>query len=232
MSPPSKGPPMRTLAALLLTLPLAAAAQSPAPASPAAPEASPPALPAPAAPPPCPACPVCEPPPARGRWYAGFGLGGGLGRATDSFGDGDLGNWVDGGSTTLFLQAQAGLTLTPHLLLGADVGVLGTASRVAGVGKSVWISNYDAMLTWYPLERGPFLRGGAGLSVFTRSWSGFSTGQFKGGNLTVGAGWAFPLARSFNLTVHADYSSQWYGSNAISLSRSSFAALWLGFDWY
>lgn len=235
---------MRTLAALLIALPLAAAAQATPPPAPAAPEpaaaapAPQPAAPAVAAsqPPPAatpaPAVAAPQPPPTRGSWYIGFGLGGGSGQAIDTAGSLKLEDWVDASPATLLAQFQAGVTLTPRLLFGGELSVLRIASNTGGVTKAVQITNLDAMLTWYPLERGPFLRGGAGLSSFRRDWTGYDTGQFGGANLTIGAGYAFWLGRTFNLSLHLDYSKQWYGANAIALTNSSYAALWLGFDWY
>lgn len=227
---------MRTLAALLVALPLAAAAQAPPPMSPAEPDpaaVASPAQPCPPPPPPPPP-PVVQLPakPARDSWYIGFGLGGASGRATDTAGSLSLKDWVDGGPPTTLAQLQAGVTLTPRLLFGAELIWLRIASNSGGVKKAVQIANYDAMLTWYPLEKGPFVRGGAGLSSFRREWTGYQTGQYWGANLTIGGGYAFWLGRSFNLALHLDYSKQWYGANAISLTNSSYTALWLGFDWY
>jgi len=220
---------MRTLAALLIALPLAAAAQAPPSPAPAAPE---PATAAPAPQPAAPAVAAPQQPPTRSSWYIGLGLGGASGQAVDTAGSLKLEDWVDASPATLLVQFQAGVTLTPRLLFGGELSVLRIASNTGGVTKAVQITNLDAMLTWYPLERGPFLRGGAGLTSFRRDWTGYDTGQFGGANLTIGAGYAFWLGRTFNLVLHLDYSKQWYGANAIALTNSSYAALWLGFDWY
>jgi hypothetical protein len=191
-------------------------------AAPTAPAATPPAAP----------CPPSPSPPARGAWYAGVGLGGGSGQAQDSFGKLALHRWVDQDPLTLFAQLEAGVTLTPHLLLGGDLSLLRTNSDLGAMAKAVTITNLDAMATWFPMEKGVFLRGGAGLSSFTREWTGLPTGRYNGGNLTVGAGYAFWLGPSFNLVLHADVSKQWYGANAIALTNSSYTAFWLGAAWY
>ena len=239
------------LAALLATLPLSAGAQAappapPAPAEQAAPPAAAPVAP-PAAQPPAPApapaavpaavapaqpAPCVVPPATRDRWYIGFGLGGGSGRATETSGDHSLTDWVDADHLTVFLQFQAGVTLTPGLLLGGELDVLRTSSDSSQGKKAAQISNLDAVLTWFPQEKGFFLRGGGGLSVFRREWPGLSAAHYPGANLSVGTGYAFWIGRTFNLSLHVDYSRQWYGSNALDLTASSYTVGWLGFDWY
>jgi hypothetical protein len=247
------------LVALLATLPLSAAAQAAPPAAvpaaqPADPVAAPPiAQPAaapvatlvappasqpPAAPPvaaavaPAQPAPCVVPPATRDRWYIGFGLGGGSGRATETSGDRPLADWVDADHLTAFLQFQAGVTLTPGLLLGGELDVLRTSSDTSQGKKAAQISNVDAVLTWYPQEKGFFLRGGGGLTVFRREWPGLSAAHYPGANLSVGTGYAFWIGRTFNLSLHLDYSRQWYGSNALDLTGSSYTVGWLGFDWY
>ncbi len=248
---------MRTLAALLVALPLAAAAQSapppeappaapptvsaqpaqPSPPSPAAPAAQPlpaaqPAQPSP--PPPYP--PVYAPaPPRRDTWYIGLGMGGGSGRGKDDLGSYKLSDGMTD-PVTVFVNFKLGATLTPGLLIGLDVSGLrtgGTDTTLLGstIDVGVQISNYDAMLTWFPMERGLFLRGGLGMSRYTVQATGYRDANYRGFNATVGGGYAFWLGRTFNLTLNLDFSGQSYGSGN-GPSRSSYTALWLGFDWY
>jgi hypothetical protein len=240
---------MRLLAALLLSLPLAAAAQvapppevpPSAPAAQAAPPAQPsppaPAAPAaqPAQPSPPPAYPpvYAPPPPRRDPWYIGFGIGSGGGEFATPSGTFKLSD-VAPSPTTVFLNFKVGVTLTPSLLLGFD----GTAIRSQGdvptiigtVSHAIQISNYDAMLTWFPMERGFFLRGGLGLTRLTEELSN-ATASVNGANIDVGAGYAFWMGRTFNLTLNLDFSAQRYNSND-GPSSSNFTAIWLGFDWY
>ncbi len=233
---------MHRFITLLLAAPLLAVAQgepptasAPAPlAAPAPPLAGSATAPAPppAAPPPPAPCPPLTAAPPRGPWYAGLGLGSGSGQAHDTFGRLSLRRWVDEDPLTLFAQLEGGLTLTPHLLLGGELSLLRINSNTGAASKAVIISNLDAVATWFPMERGVFLRGGAGFSAFTRQWSGLASGRYNGGNLTVGGGYAFWLGRSFNLVLHVDYSKQWYAKNAIALTDSSYTALWIGSAWY
>jgi hypothetical protein len=210
---------MHRFAAVMLALPLLAAAQvEPSSASAPSPVVAP--------------CPPLPSPPSRGTWYAGGGLGSGSGQAHDFSGTLSLRRWVDQDPLTLFAQVEGGITLTPHLLLGGELSLLRINSNTGGLAKAVVISNLDVMATWFPLERGVFLRGGGGFSSFTRQWTGLPSGRYNGANLTVGGGYAFWLGRSFNLVLHVDFSKQRYATNAISLSDSSYTAFWVGTSWY
>jgi hypothetical protein len=228
---------MRTIVALLIALPLAAAAQyAPPPEAPTAPP--PPAAQVAPPPPPSAGAPATTPsPPRRDSWYIGFGLGSGGAKYTDATGTYKLSDGMTD-STTVLVNFKVGATLTPTLLLGLDLAGFRTEGKFAsglfaGNKVSQQISSYDAMLTWFPMERGLFLRGGLGLSVFKLDIPGVGTDSVSGLNLDVGAGYAFWLLRTFNLTVNLDFSGQSYNSNKVGApSKSSFAALWLGFDWY
>jgi hypothetical protein len=212
---------------------------APPPAQPPPPAPPPPAYAQPAQPSP-PGAPASYPPQFRPRdtWYIGFGLGSGGGQYRDSVGTRALSD-IGTDSTSVFLNFKVGATLTPRLLLGLDIAGISTTGS-AGTGwfgpmnATVQITNYDAMLTWFPMERGLFLRGGAGLSAFTLDDpSAITLRSIRGVNATVGGGYAFWLGRTFNLTVNLDLSAQRYDSSAAGApTRSNFTALWLGFDWY
>jgi opacity protein-like surface antigen len=236
---------MRTLAlaALLTALPLLAAAQGPAPAEPqAAPAAQPPAPPAPAPPvaQPAPPAPVPGRPAGRDSWYIGFGFGTGSGQFTSDAGTTKFSDAMSS-PVTLFGNFKVGGTLSPKLLLGFDLTFLrtdgkGTDPFLGSYSSAIQVSNYDAMLTWFPMERGLLLRGGAGLSNFRVEASvlgASGSDSVNGVNLTFGGGYAFWLGQSFNLTLNLDFSAQSYNSSkAGAPSKASYLALWLGFDWY
>lgn len=220
----------------------APAAEPPAPA----PQAAPPAYPPPpqAAPAvPAPVRPYAAPPEyrppgkVRDRWYIGFGLGGGGGSAVQSgvkrtFEDLNQGRQP----STAFVNFKVGATLTPRLLLGLDISGIGAVADEGGEKTGVSIANVDVVATFFPREKGLFLRGGLGRSGLskTREVGGLTLedSSVDGFNVTGGIGWAFWLLQSFNLTVNLDLSRQWYASNAAGFESSSFGALWLGFDWY
>lgn len=241
---------MRILAALLVALPLTAAAQAAPPTwetVPAPPPGSPPpaavtAQPAPPAPaaqpaPPAPApVPVAatSPGPKRDSWYIGFGLGSGGGKAKDETGSYSLSEGLSD-AVSVSINFKVGFTLTPSLLLGLDINGFQTSGTATGTAVDVayQVSTYNAMVTWFPMERGLFLRGGLGLSSLSLDVTGFGSDSVSGWNLDVGAGYAFWLGKSFNLTLNLDYAAQGYHSEKAGAPTSSnYWALWLGFDWY
>jgi hypothetical protein len=225
---------MRTLAALLLFLPLASLAQNAPP--PEVPAAQPAAMAAPAPQPPPPPSPAPYAPPFQRRdpWYIGFGIGGGSGSGTDASG---TTKFTDGltDPTTVFINFKVGATMTPKLLLGLDISAVRTQGTALGVTLGIQTTNYDAMVTFFPMERGLFLRGGVGLSRITADVTNGVDRVAEtnsGVNLTVGAGYAFWIGRTFNMTINLDLSAQKFNSGKLTVTSGSTAALWLGFDWY
>jgi opacity protein-like surface antigen len=238
------------LAALALLASTAALAQEAPPPQPPPP---PPAYaPPPQVPPPPPGYPppppgyhppaYYPPPPTRDTWYIGFGIGSGGGNFTQS--DGTHYNFRDAvGSdpVQVSFNFKIGATLTPRLLLGFDLTSLRTEGTITDnfgnqATYGIQVTNADAMLTWFPVERGPFLRGGLGLASLSEDISGGGTTRTRSGvGALIGGGYAFWLGRSFNLTLNLDLSAQSYGSTSsdpLAAKRSSFANLWVGFDWY
>jgi len=177
----------------------------------------------------------------RGPWYIGFGIGTGDGKIKFPGGSFTLKEEHDflwGGSTSptnITLNFKVGATLTPNLLLGFDVTAIRSQYDSSGFSTGVQINNYDAVVTFFPMGEGPFLRGGAGFSSIIENIDtpiGNASASGTGFNALVGAGYAFWIGRSFNLTLNADYSFQNYGSNDLDVDASSFWNLWVGFDWY
>jgi Outer membrane protein beta-barrel domain len=213
----------------------------PPPVAAPAPPAYPPPYPPPY--PPHPAAGLAQPVPQRGTWYIGFGVGTGAGAF--HLDDGTRRTFADavgGDVTSLFFNFKVGGTVSPRLLLGFDLSTLsthGTSADVAGFtfDTSVQVTNLDAMVTFFPFERGLFLRGGLGLATLYVKDFGFfgvvgESHTRTGVGAVLGAGYAFWLARSFNLTLNLDLSAQSYGKSAGREKDSSAANLWLGFDWY
>ncbi len=171
----------------------------------------------------------------RDSWYIGFGIGGGDGTIKDSAGTSSFNDFFGKSPTTLAFNFKVGATLTPRLLLGLDFSGVSSTASDSGVTATLGIANYDGVVTFFPMERGLFLRGGVGLSRLTLDVTGFGSSSFSGANVTGGAGYAWWLGRTFNLTVNLDYSAQFYGDNnggTTGPQGSSFWALGLGFDWY
>lgn len=171
----------------------------------------------------------------RDSWYIGFGLGTGSGRVTA---EGETRTFADlniGTPVNVALNFKVGATIAPTMLVGFDVTAVRAQSEESGISTGVQVTNYDAVLTYFPWREGFFLRGGAGLSVLTLDVdfggsSGVSTDT--GVNLLGGVGYAFWLGQKFNLTANLDVSLQKYGGGAGEPDSSGLWALWLGFDWY
>jgi len=252
---------MRKIAyiALLAALPLLAVAEEPAPQAPAPAPAPQPAQYAPpppqyAPPPPQYAPPAPQPAPAyappqgappapyqppgkrRGSWYIGFGFGGGDGSVKLSDGTADFKDMVYPGRTTVSFNFRVGATLSPRLLLGFDGGAVGSSSDADGFESSVQLNYYDVGVMYFPMEKGFFLRAGAGLSGISQTvetGSPFVPGvdySARGFNVLGGIGYAFWLGRAFNLTLNLD--AQRHSFNKDNVESATSWSAWLGFDWY
>jgi len=217
---------VKTLAALLALLPAVAFAQGEYPPPPSY------------YPPPPPGAKRYRPEPTRDTWYIGFGLGAGDGGVS---GQGQRLSLTDlGGGGRLGFNFKVGATLTPKWLLGFDLLTLsGFGSQIDSSGfafdATTTIADADLMATFFPWERGFFVRGGVGpsfLTFDTRSPGFHDSVSYGGLNADVGAGYAFWMGRRFNLTVNADFAAQSYGKSSTRPESSSFFLIWLGFDWY
>jgi hypothetical protein len=177
-----------------------------------------------------------RPPQQRDSWYIGFGFGGGDGSAViqgQSFCFKELNV---SSPATGFFEFEAGATLTPQLLLGGEIAAIASAASEGGLDTSVSIANVNLVATFFPMEKGFFVKGGIGRAAL--SWQaplttgGTGTFDTNGFDVTGGVGYAFWIGRSFNLKLALDYSHQWYGSSSVLPESSSFWAGYLGFVWY
>jgi hypothetical protein len=194
--------------------------------------------------PPAQAAPYQRPQKQRDRWYIGFGLGLGNGRVKFPGDTLSFGEFLGKEGPPVSLSFKIGATVTPRLLVGFDLGLVAASAEhrtLAGdLERSLGIVNLDAVATFFPLERGFFVRGGLGLSSLsaTEKVAGATTeASASGANLLAGVGYAFWLGRSFNLTLSLDVSGQTYGSTenwagGDGPESSSFWTLGVGFDWY
>jgi hypothetical protein len=151
--------------------------------------------------------------------------------------------------TTASINFKFGATASPKLLLGFDLSGMSAVAEDGYTTSKVSIINYDAMATYFPWERGAFLRAGVGLSRLTVDLQNVPVGggleasgtnSWGGGNLSVGAGYAFWIGKGFNLTLNLDFTAQSYAggeerSGLIVIRKptsSNYVALGIGFDWY
>lgn len=189
-----------------------------------------------------PVAPAENPSPAyesrRSPWYIGFGIGTGDGNLSGQGTSMSFKSWHGGTSspTNLFLNFKIGATLSPTLLVGFDGSAMRSELDQGGIVTALQISQYDAVVTWFPQGEGLFLRGGAGISRMTLSADAGIYGSVSmdtsGVNALAGVGYALWLGQAFNLTANLDYSIQSYGSSSNKPESSNFWALWVGFDWY
>ena len=167
------------------------------------------------------------------HWYIGSGIGPGFGAKyklngrSFSFDDG-LQGATDKSPLIALNVVNAGIALSPNLLFGFSGSLVAKTGKIAGNDAQLQINNYFAALTWFPAEKGFFLRGGAGLSSMLID-TGVSSNTAHGFGILVGAGYALPVARRHNITFTVDYSRQSYSGSSTKPDSSEFGAAYLGY---
>jgi hypothetical protein len=172
----------------------------------------------------------------RDRWYIGFGLGSGAGSYSID-GDRVCFRYAHGGASPLNLafQLEIGATVTPTLLLGGEISGLVSYADVDGVDSTLSASQLLLVATWFPMERGLFLRGGAGLAgIEQETDDGFfrTHARANGAGLLAGVGYAWWLGHRFNLTAHVDLNAHAYGGGGDRPDDAAIVTGYLGFRWY
>jgi len=167
------------------------------------------------------------------HWYVGGGIGPGFGAKyklngqSITFSD-RLQGATDKSSLLGLNIVNAGVALSPNLLFGFSGSAVAQFGTIAGNDAHLQINNYLAALTWFPAEKGFFLRGGAGLSNILIN-TGVSSDRAYGLGVLVGAGFAIPVARRHNITFTVDYSRQSYNGSSTRPDNSQFGAAYLGY---
>ena len=166
------------------------------------------------------------------HWYVGTGIGPGFGAKYKVNGqsitfDDRLQGATDKSPLLALNIVNAGIALSPTLLFGFSGSAVAQTGKLAGNDAHLQINNYLAALTWFPAEKGFFVRGGAGLSnIFIDT--GVSSDRVNGFGILVGAGYALPVARRHNITFTADYSRQSYSGSSTKPDSSQFGSGYLG----
>jgi len=166
-------------------------------------------------------------------WYVGTGIGPGFGAKYKLNGqsitfDDRLQGATDKTSLVAVNVVNAGIALSSNLLVGFSGSLVAQGGKLAGNDAHLQINNYLAALTWFPAEKGFFLRGGAGLSnIFIDT--GVSSDRVNGFGILVGAGYALQIARGHNITFTVDYSRQSYSGSSTKPDNSEFGAAYLGY---
>jgi hypothetical protein len=140
------------------------------------------------------------------------------------------------------LDVGIGGPIGRSLLLGAHLAVFaaeGTVGDTFGeLHRSLRIASVAAVLTWFPVERGPFLRVGAGPTSFvarSEPFPGAPEAELNGTGFAVtgGVGYALRVARWLDLTASLDASGHSFG--APEPGAPDTATLWtfhLGTRWH
>jgi len=167
------------------------------------------------------------------QWYVGTGLGPGLSAKYKLNGQSiSFNDRLQGASDKTPLIAlniiNAGIALSPKLLFGFSGSAVSQTGKLAGSDTHLQINNYLATFTWFPVEKGFFLRGGAGLSNILVDTSN-GNDVARGFGILVGAGFAVPIATRHNITFTVDYSRQSYNGSSTKPDSSQFGAVYLGY---
>jgi len=142
---------------------------------------------------------------------------------------------VSGQGTARLLSLEAGMTVTPRLLCGFGISRLTSSGPSPfGATTSLAISNLDLIFSFFPMERGLFLRGGVGRSLLTITEEGPTLGgtysreaSTSGFEVVGGLGYAFSLGH-FDLAVAVDATRQHWGATG----PSTFLIARVGAGWY
>jgi hypothetical protein len=166
-------------------------------------------------------------------WYIGTGLGGGFGAEyslngrTVTFSD-HLQGTTDKSPLIGLNLLNVGVTLGPNWLVGfTSASVSQSGKSPSGDGR-VQINTYLVSATWFPAEKGVFLRGGVGGANIQSDLNGI-TDQVNGSAGLFGLGYALALGTKHNITFTADHSRQSYGSSTTRPEKSNFSAAYVGY---
>ena len=167
------------------------------------------------------------------HWYIGTGLGPALSAKYKLNGqsisfDDRLQGATDKTPLIALNVVNAGIALSPKLLFGFSGSAASQTGKLAGNNAHLQINNYLAAFTWFPVEKGFFLRGGLGLANILID-TGSSSDRSNGFGILVGAGFAVPVARNHNITFTVDYSRQSYSGSSTKPDSSQFGAVYLGY---
>ncbi len=170
--------------------------------------------------------------PRRG-WYVGTGIGPGLDAKYKLNGqsisfDDRLQGATDKSPLIALNIVNAGIALSPSLLLGFSGSAVSQIGKIAGNNAHLQINNYFAAVIWFPAEQGFFVRGGGGLSNILID-TGTRTDRSSGFGILLGAGYALQVARHHNITFTLDHSRQSYSGSSTKPDSSEFTAAYLGY---
>ncbi len=178
---------------------------------------------------------AADPPEEQTKAFIGAGVGSGTARyrvdgATVSFSD----RFEGATDEVPFVAAKVltfGVEVKPNLFAGADLTGVAQSGTVGTNKTDLQINNYFATLTWFPWEKGLFLKGAAGVSSLFIG-SGSQSDRSWGLGALVSAGFALRLSGPHYLTLSAEQGWQTYWKSSETRPDSSqYNAFILGYMW-
>jgi outer membrane protein with beta-barrel domain len=167
------------------------------------------------------------------KWYAGAGIGPGISAHYRQ--DGRTLNFDEGMQGATDKSALAGfnigggIQLDSRTLVGLGGSAVGKTAKINGNDAHTQINNYFVLATYFPYERGFFVRAGGGYANILVD-NGTTSERTGGAGVQLGAGWAWRLVTQHYLTLAVDQSFQFYRSNSDHRpTRSEFSAAYLGY---
>jgi Outer membrane protein beta-barrel domain len=167
------------------------------------------------------------------KWYAGAGIGAGINATYRQSGntldfDEGMPNATDKSSLGAF-NVVGGIQWDAKTLVGLSLSGVGKTGKIAGEDARTQINNYFAVFTYFPYERGFFVRGGGGYANMVTD-DGLNEVRTGGIGLGVGAGYAWRVIKEHHVTLTIDQSFQFYSSRTDTKpNRSQFSAVYLGY---
>ncbi len=165
--------------------------------------------------------------------YIGAGIGPGLGARfkvngnTVTFSDQFQGG-TDKSPLVAVNVASFGIALNSKTLVGIDLSAVAQRGTIAGTTTHVQITNSFAALTYFPWEKGLFVRGGVGISNLV-TVSGSQSDRVYGFGALLGAGYALQVSGRHHLTLTYTQTWQSYSSSGSKPDSSQFGAVYLGY---
>jgi hypothetical protein len=166
--------------------------------------------------------------PRRG-YYLSLGLGSGGGSLSGAAGSRSLERYMGAPPFRVAASLEGGAAVGRRLLVGIDLTFFRATAREGTLRGAIQLVQPGLAATFYPRREGPFLRLSAGLArLELTSWGRGATYAQSGSGvgLVAGAGWAFDLWRSLDLTVRVDALYAWLDAPEVELDRS---LLWVGY---
>ena len=180
--------------------------------------------------------PPQAPPEETIKAFIGAGFGSGTARytvngTTKSFSDQFQGS-SDESPLIAVKVVSFGIAVRPNLYAGMDLTGLTQSGTVGANRTDLQLSNYFATLTWFPWERGLFLKSAVGFSSLFIASGPSQSDRSNGLGVLVSAGYALRVHGAHHLTFSAEQGWQTYwGSGDTKPDSSQYNAAYVGYMW-